>query len=99
MLRDNFVFKIVPMLNPDGVFAGNYRCNSLGLDLNRRWHEGSPWSVPTVHAVRELAKASILAKYLIDSGVRLDSSWFDLAGEAKSEVDPEAADGLPPGIG
>lgn len=34
-LRNQYVFKIVPMLNPDGVIVGNYRCNLGGLDLNR----------------------------------------------------------------
>jgi murein tripeptide amidase MpaA len=29
-LRNNFVFKIVPMLNPDGVIIGNYRCSLSG---------------------------------------------------------------------
>jgi cytosolic carboxypeptidase protein 2/3 len=29
-LRNNFVFKIVPMLNPDGVIVGNYRCSLSG---------------------------------------------------------------------
>ena len=29
-LRDTFVFKIVPMLNPDGVIVGNYRCSLMG---------------------------------------------------------------------
>ena len=36
-LRDNYIFKIVPMLNPDGVINGNYRCSLAGCDLNRRW--------------------------------------------------------------
>lgn len=34
-LRNRFVFKIVPMLNPDGVIVGNYRCSLSGMDLNR----------------------------------------------------------------
>lgn len=34
-LRETFVFKIVPMLNPDGVIVGNYRTSLSGLDLNR----------------------------------------------------------------
>jgi murein tripeptide amidase MpaA len=29
-LRNKFVFKIVPMLNPDGVIVGNYRCSLSG---------------------------------------------------------------------
>ena len=35
LLRKYFFFRIVPMLNPDGVIYGNYRCNLFGYDLNR----------------------------------------------------------------
>lgn len=37
MLREKYIFKIVPMLNPDGVIHGNYRCSLSGHDLNRKW--------------------------------------------------------------
>jgi murein tripeptide amidase MpaA len=39
LLRDTFVFKIVPMLNPDGVINGHSRCGLAGVDLNRVWIE------------------------------------------------------------
>jgi len=36
-LWDHFVFKIVPMLNIDGVIHGNYRTSLSGADLNWWW--------------------------------------------------------------
>lgn len=56
ILRENFVFKIVPMVNPDGVFLGNNRCNLVGQDLNRCWNVSSEFSSPTILAVKELLK-------------------------------------------
>jgi cytosolic carboxypeptidase protein 2/3 len=35
MLRKTCVFHIIPMMNPDGVVHGNYRCSLSGTDLNR----------------------------------------------------------------
>ena len=34
-LRNKLEFKIVPMLNPDGVCFGNYRTGLSGKDFNR----------------------------------------------------------------
>ena len=36
-LRSSFIFKIIPMVNPDGVLNGNNRCSLIGRDLNRCW--------------------------------------------------------------
>ena len=37
-LRSKYIFKVIPMINPDGVIFGNYRTNLSGLDLNRKWN-------------------------------------------------------------
>ena len=53
-LRNKYVFKIVPMLNPDGVINGNYRCSLAGCDLNRRWKFPSEILHPTVYHTKKL---------------------------------------------
>ncbi|XP_024085692.1 cytosolic carboxypeptidase 6 [Cimex lectularius] len=50
-LREKVVFKIIPMLNPDGVFLGNHRCSEVGIDLNRSWSKISKWLHPTLDVV------------------------------------------------
>ncbi|KFB40630.1 AGAP001814-PA-like protein [Anopheles sinensis] len=55
-LREHVVFKIVPMLNPDGVFLGNNRCNVIGHDLNRSWNKLSQYTHPTLSAVMKMLK-------------------------------------------
>jgi hypothetical protein len=51
-LRRGAVVHVVPMINPDGVVLGNYRDNSLGINLNRVWHEPSEETSPEIVAVR-----------------------------------------------
>jgi hypothetical protein len=55
-LRDNFIFKVIPMLNPDGVIYGNYRSSMLGVDLNRRWKNPSKYLHPTIYYTKSLIK-------------------------------------------
>lgn len=53
-LRSQYVFKLVPMLNPDGVVYGNYRCSLLGYDLNRRWKSPSRLLQPTIFHSKQM---------------------------------------------
>lgn len=53
-LRKNFIFYVVPMLNPDGVIQGNMRTDLCGVDMNRRWTDSSPWLHPVMYACRNL---------------------------------------------
>uniref|UniRef100_G1PL51 tubulin-glutamate carboxypeptidase n=1 Tax=Myotis lucifugus TaxID=59463 RepID=G1PL51_MYOLU len=49
LLRENFIFKIIPMLNPDGVVNGNYSCSIQGKHLNRvEWRICFAHTAPTI---------------------------------------------------
>eukprot|EP00049_Salpingoeca_infusionum_P000185 m.37923 g.37923 ORF g.37923 m.37923 type:complete len:1151 (+) comp10143_c0_seq1:203-3655(+) len=52
VLRDHFVFKIIPMMNPDGVIVGNYRCSLAAADLNRTYKHTIRELFPTVYACK-----------------------------------------------
>ena len=56
-LRSHVTFKVIPMLNPDGVALGNYRCSLMGFDLNRHWRDTNPWAQPGLHAVKSFLVA------------------------------------------
>lgn len=56
-LRRKHVFKIIPMLNPDGVIVGNYRTNLAAKDLNRTYK--NPEKV-----INEHSKFSFSSKYI-----------------------------------
>ena len=61
-LRKHFVFKIIPMLNPDGVIRGNFRMNSAGKDLNRMWTEENVDNSPSVYFCHKMIQKTLLSR-------------------------------------
>ena len=57
VLRDHIIFKIVPMLNPDGVVLGNYRSSLMGFDLNRHWNDPTVWAHPSISTAKDVIMA------------------------------------------
>jgi len=57
-LRDLFTFKIIPMLNPEGVVLGNSRVSLTGSDLNRRWDQPDEYLHPQIYFLKNLIRMS-----------------------------------------
>lgn len=53
-LLSRVVVKVVPMMNPDGVFMGNYRTGVTGKDINRCFYSGRESLFPEIAALRDL---------------------------------------------
>ncbi|OHS94397.1 hypothetical protein TRFO_39428 [Tritrichomonas foetus] len=56
-LVENYIIKIVPMLNIDGVVEGFYRIGLSGVDLNRVWTNPDPVLHPVITATKELIRS------------------------------------------
>lgn len=74
-LRDSLVFKIVPMINPDGVVAGNYRTSFIGKDLNRLYLNSDEAN----NNMDDVLKPEITAMKQLIKGCKLDGSKGILA--------------------
>lgn len=57
-LRANFVFKLIPMLNPDGVHAGKFRTDvgAAPANLNRMYARATHEAHPSIYAALAVAR-------------------------------------------
>ncbi|XP_037882975.1 cytosolic carboxypeptidase Nna1 isoform X2 [Glossina fuscipes] len=58
-LRHKFIFKLIPMLNPDGVIVGNTRNSLTGKDLNRQYRTVIRETYPSIWYTKALIKRLI----------------------------------------
>lgn len=65
ILRDTFIFRIIPMMNPDGVILGNTRCSLSGMDLNRQWQDPQKEVNPILYHTKELIKQTSKERELV----------------------------------
>mmetsp|Transcript_74968 Transcript_74968/g.199917 ORF Transcript_74968/g.199917 Transcript_74968/m.199917 type:complete len:1075 (+) Transcript_74968:53-3277(+) len=73
-LLEQFCFRVVPMVNIDGVLYGNSRCTLAGVDPNRHWTDPNPILHPVVHSLK-----AYLRTLCSETSVRL---FLDLHGHA-----------------
>lgn len=65
-LRHKFIFKIVPMLNPDGVIVGNTRSSLTGRDLNRQYRTVIRETYPSIWNTK-----AMIRRLMEDCGVAM----------------------------
>jgi len=76
--RDNYVWYIVPMVNPDGVYLGNSRADSTGIDLNRDWGNSDSVEINLVRNDIESVDTTYGIDMFIDWHSQMnDDGWYN----------------------
>ncbi len=81
--RSHIAFHIIPMLNPDGVVLGNYRCDVSGCDLNRKYVGTDQHLFPNIYNLKAKIR-SIINKGQGKGGKKV-LAFFDMHAHSKKK--------------
>ncbi|XP_040574719.1 cytosolic carboxypeptidase-like protein 5 [Lepeophtheirus salmonis] len=87
-LRKKYVFKIIPMLNPDGVVRGHYRTDARGINLNRVYGDPDPRLHPSIFFAKKLILYAHFGKISDPRKISDGDSKTQVIEPLKSEVFP-----------
>lgn len=59
LVLHHFVFVIIPILNPDGVYRGHYRTDTHGHNLNRCYVNPDRQTQPTIYAADKIIESKL----------------------------------------
>ena len=76
VLLEKYIFRLIPMINPDGVIYGNFRCNLAGVDINRNWTDPNKILHPEAYWI------GALMNQWIQKGEQIEF-FIDLHGHSK----------------
>jgi hypothetical protein len=76
-LREEHIFIVIPMLNPDGVILGNSRYSLAGCDINRCWKNPRYDSQPVIFHLKQRIST------IISNGDQI-ALYCDLHGHSKA---------------
>lgn len=77
IILENYVIKVIPLVNPDGVARGYYRLDTHNHNLNRFYLSPCPNQQPTVYQV----KKAVVAQHKLGN-LKL---YIDLHGHASKK--------------
>ena len=86
-LRKRTIFRVVPMLNPDGVALGHYRRDARGDDLNRQYADVDGTTHPSCAALLALAKDAHNLVAVIDCHAHASKRGIFLFGNYTPKLD------------